>query len=693
MESASVKGAVMKSQTKNQTHSRKAVITAALCLALLSGLITALFCASRIENRQEAVIAEHQAAAQTWLKDAVTALELWEKEADAQRGRISDSETYRMFAADVFGLDKRVSGSLNESESGMHEFEDTAAVLSEEVPAIRRLMHDFMNFNGLMDARLINSGGQTILSAMSTPTPLTEEQRAAAVKAMKTRTTVFLPVQSHPGGLVQDVFEPVLDLEDPDQGVASFMVSRLVLASISQVLAQPKLEDLSVAGVVQKRGDAWELVQVPRPVVLKPELASLLGENGVLPFERRPAIVGRGEMFSASVAVPGLGWNIVYETPAEVIDRQLFHAALPVYIMGVLGWVAVMLLVSLFWWIGVGRQQGAIAEEMRQLHQMVSRQKELLDRVNTSLDEGLLMADVKGQIHMVNRAFAGILGREEKELQDQTLFSCFPADVASDVVERIRQTAIINKTSGGEITLMLNGEPRLFRITLFPFLDSSEESLRNSMRGAVVMFKDITEFRRRSERMRLQQDSLIEAFTRAEESVDPYLAGHSRHMASLGVLLAKSLGMDEDGRNTVVMGARLSQLGKLFIPRELLTKKGRLTPEELAEVRKAPEHAYKLFENIDFDLPIPRALYEMYENMDGTGYPRGISGDDILLEARVLNVLNAFCAMVSARSYREGLSPEKALEQMEGRPVFDQNVIEHLRKVLETPEGILAVHQ
>ena len=683
----------MESQIKNNSISRKAVVTAGLCLALLSGLITVMFCSSRIESRQDAVLAEHKAATEAWLKDSLTAIELWEKESDAQRGRISDAETYRMFAADVFGLDKRVSGTLNESESGIYEFEDIAAVLSDEVPAIRRLMHDFMNFNGLMDARLINANGQTILSAMSTPTPLTEAQRAAAIKAMKSRSTVFLPVQSHPGGLVQDVFEPVLDIEDPDQPVASFMVSRLVLASISQVLAQPKQEDLSVAGIVQKIGDSWELVQVPRPVALKPDLNAQLGEKGVMPFSLRPAIVGRGQMYSASVEVPGLGWSIVLETPAEVIDRQLFHAALPVYIMGVLGWAAFMLLVALFWWIGVGRQQGAIAEEMRQLHQMVSRQKELLDRVNTSLDESLLMADVKGQIHMINRAFAELLHRDEKELQDQTLFTCFPMDVASDVMERIRQTAIINKTTGGEITMEIDGEPRLFRITLFPFLDSSEESLRDSMRGAVVMFKDITEFRRRSERMRLQQESLIEAFTRAEESVDPYLAGHSRHMASLGRLLAKSLGMDEDGCNTVIMGARLSQLGKLFIPRELLTKQGRLTPEELAEVRKAPEHAYKLFENIDFDLPIPRALYEMYENMDGTGYPRGIAGDEILLEARVLNVLNAFCAMVSARSYREGLSPEKALEQMEGRPTFDPQVVEHLRKVLDTPEGILAVHQ
>ena len=163
-------------------------------------------------------------------------------------------------------------------------------------------------------------------------------------------------------------------------------------------------------------------------------------------------------------------------------------------------------------------------------------------------------------------------------------------------------------------------------------------------------------------------------------------------MAKLGELVAKSMGLSEDGRNTVVMGALLSQVGKLFIPRELLTKKGKLTPEELEEVRKAPEHAYHLLENIDFDLPIARALHEMYENMDGSGYPCGLKGEEILPEARVLSVLNAFCAMVSSRSYREGMSWEKAIAALESSASFDQTVVEYLKKVLETPEGLYAAH-
>ena len=194
--------------------------------------------------------------------------------------------------------------------------------------------------------------------------------------------------------------------------------------------------------------------------------------------------------------------------------------------------------------------------------------------------------------------------------------------------------------------------------------------------------KDITEFRRRSERARQQQKRLIEAFTSVEASADPYLYGHSLRMADLGQKVSAVLELDDDSRNTVVMGAQLSQLGKLFIPRELLTKSGRLSPEELAEVQRAPEHAARVLGSVDFDLPIARALHEMYENMDGSGYPRGLRGEDILPEARLLSVLNSYCAMVSDRAYRQGMSRDEALAQLRDPAKYDQRMVDALEKAL-----------
>ena len=80
----------------------------------------------------------------------------------------------------------------------------------------------------------------------------------------------------------------------------------------------------------------------------------------------------------------------------------------------------------------------------------------------------------------------------------------------------------------------------------------------------------------------------------------------------------------------------------------------------------------------------------MYENMDGSGYPKHLKGEEILLEARVLGVLNAFCAMVSSRAYRKGMDERQAVEELMNNVRFDQTVVNHLRNVLKTPEGMVA---
>ena len=671
--------------------SKRSTLLAAVGLALVSGGIALLACFSQLESRRLDVMQRFEQDVTAWLDGARRDVEIWNADMKKLRLRISESETYRLFSGDLFGLDSRVAGVINSAEQ-TGNLPGPAAVLSEEVPAIRRILLEFMNYNGLLDARLVNKNGQTILSAFSTPSPLSPEQNSAAQQTMKTGETSFLPVRGSVNGLALDVFEPVYDLDSPEKCVAVFMSSVPVLSKVTQFTARPKQNDMSTAAMVQRRGDVWEKMQVPSPVAVPAALGKELADHkGVLPFGLRESVSeGGGMVYSMSVFFPGLEWSLVHETPESVVEGMVFRAELPVYAVGVLAWISFMLLSGLLWWMGFGRQQRAVAAELRRLNQIISRQKELLDSVNLSLDVGLFMADVKGQIRVCNPALAAILGKDEKDVSEQMIFSCFPTDAATLLLDRIRQVAINNREEGCELYLERDGEKRLYRVTLFPFMDAGGESVRNSIRGAVVSMKDITEFRRQSLRMRQRQKSLIEAFTRAEESVDPYLAGHSQRMAKLGELLSVEMGLSEDGRNTVVMGAMLSQVGKLFIPRELLTKKGKLTPEELDQVHQAPEHAFRLMENVDFDLPIARALHEMYENMDGSGYPNHLTGEETLPAARVPGLHHASCAMVSSRAYRKGMDERQAVEELMNNARFDQTVVNHLRNVLKTPEGMVA---
>ena len=219
-------------------------------------------------------------------------------------------------------------------------------------------------------------------------------------------------------------------------------------------------------------------------------------------------------------------------------------------------------------------------------------------------------------------------------------------------------------------------------MTLFPFEDHQGDGGR-TQGGCVGIFQDITEFRRRAEAARERQASIIVALVRAIESVDVNLIGHSQKMERVSELLAASMDLPDQDKETLRLAARLSQVGKIFVPHHLLSKKGKLTPEEQREVQRAPEYAFKVLHDLQFSLPVPEAVYQMGERLDGTGQPRQLKGGEIVANARILAVVNAFCSMVSMRSYRAGMSPEEAVRLLSQDPGFDPAVVSALARLPE----------
>ena len=273
----------------------------------------------------------------------------------------------------------------------------------------------------------------------------------------------------------------------------------------------------------------------------------------------------------------------------------------------------------------------------------------------------------------------------------RSLLSLFDVKTGALLVEAVRGVLQSGRTDTVELR-MREGDvgERLLRVSLFPPYRGDGER-GESRPGVVAIFQDITEFRRRSEQRQRQQANVMLALVRAIESVDPYLAGHSQKVAGLADLVGGQMGMDRASREGLRIAAALSQIGKLFIPRELLHKTGNLTPEERAEIMRAPEYAHDLLKDIDFGQPVAEAVYDMYEKLDGKGYPRGLSGESIPLASRVLGAVNTFCAMISPRSHREGLRREDAMDRLRKEPGFDPAVVEALDNVLRTPEGMSAL--
>ena len=159
--------------------------------------------------------------------------------------------------------------------------------------------------------------------------------------------------------------------------------------------------------------------------------------------------------------------------------------------------------------------------------------------------------------------------------------------------------------------------------------------------------------------------SLLATFSAALEARDPYLRGHSTRVTSFAEGLARLLGWRGTRLEALHLGGSLHDVGKIAIDAEVLRKPGPLTEDELEQIRRHPVTGARLVESFDdFEPALPYVLHH-HERWDGGGYPHGLSGERIPLEARLLGVADAFDAMTSARAYRSALSIDDALDELE----------------------------
>jgi HD-GYP domain-containing protein (c-di-GMP phosphodiesterase class II) len=145
---------------------------------------------------------------------------------------------------------------------------------------------------------------------------------------------------------------------------------------------------------------------------------------------------------------------------------------------------------------------------------------------------------------------------------------------------------------------------------------------------------------------------------------DPYSANHSRQVAMLSAGIARTMQLEPHLVETARIAGEVLNLGKMFVAEEILTRSGRLSPEEQAKVRESLLASADIVDGVEFDGPVCDTLRQVQEQVDGTGYPARLKGDAILPTARVVAVANAYVAMVSPRSYREGLSPDAAIRAL-----------------------------
>lgn len=156
----------------------------------------------------------------------------------------------------------------------------------------------------------------------------------------------------------------------------------------------------------------------------------------------------------------------------------------------------------------------------------------------------------------------------------------------------------------------------------------------------------------------------ITALAAIVEMRDPYTSGHQRRVAQLAIAIARKMQLSEEQVEGIHLASVVHDVGKIRVPAEILSKPGRLSELEFALIKDHPRNGYEILSPIDFPWPIAQIVLQHHERLDGSGYPQGLRGEQITLEARILSVADVVEAMSSHRPYRAGLGEEAALGEI-----------------------------
>ncbi len=310
--------------------------------------------------------------------------------------------------------------------------------------------------------------------------------------------------------------------------------------------------------------------------------------------------------------------------------------------------------------IGITTQLG-ISINNAKAYQMIRESEERFRALGENAPDIIYTLNTSGLFTYVNPAWESILGHRKEEVIGRRFIDFINSEAVEHLVsspENIRN----NDEAIKDITttiLSKDGSERLFTMSCSPNLDAIGE-----VAGLVGTLKDISELKRNFDKLQKAMQGTIGAMSTVVDTKDPYTAGHQRRVADLACAIAEEMNLPEDDIEGIRMASLIHDVGKINIPVEILSKPGQLSRSEFNMIKTHPEVGYNILKNIEFTYPVAQTVYEHHERMDGSGYPRGISGDEIFLGARIIAVADVVEAMGSHRPYRPSRGIDNALEEV-----------------------------
>ncbi len=267
----------------------------------------------------------------------------------------------------------------------------------------------------------------------------------------------------------------------------------------------------------------------------------------------------------------------------------------------------------------------------------------VLDELNNAVDLIILSA---------NKKFAETTGLTVKNVIGQRLTHVLPGIEEDDAgwIKIYGRVAITGEPQQFEQRSELLGN--FYSVTAY----------QPELNQCAVNFVDITKHKQAEFALRESLSATIEAIAKAVESRDPYTAGHQNRVSELASGIAEKMQLPKDQIKGIELGAIIHDIGKVSVPAEILNRPGKLSKAEFDLIKAHSVNGYEIIKNVNFPWPIAEMVRSHHERLDGSGYPDGLKGDEIILEAQILAVADVVEAVSSHRPYRPALGIEEGLK-------------------------------
>ncbi|OGD25180.1 MAG: hypothetical protein A2Y56_01115 [Candidatus Aminicenantes bacterium RBG_13_63_10] len=304
------------------------------------------------------------------------------------------------------------------------------------------------------------------------------------------------------------------------------------------------------------------------------------------------------------------------------------------------------------------------------------RREEWLSALLKNVKDAVIALDANGRVTFMNPFAEQLSGWGPGEALDKSLDEILrPSGLGQQELDRMDEVILSGKNE-----------------TPFPAeVQRSAFRLEDNTHGSIIVFRDISPRKRSEEEVRQSWSKLRQALEGAIRAIattieikDQYTAGHQRRVSKLSCAIAREMGLPVSQQEGIKVAGDIHDIGKIYVPTEILSKPGELSPMEFAIIKMHPQLGHDILKKIEFPWPIAQIVLQHHERFDGSGYPAGLKADDILVEARIISVSDTVEAMSSHRPYRPSLSLDEAMTELERNKgkLYDPEVAELCLKIL-----------